>query len=367
MSSTLHNPASLNIALLERLRCGGGQFVSLLDLGGNRASVCNDLDALTRFGFQIEYHPYLGVAFRGPASRLCPDQIEHGLQTRTIGRRIAVWNRVVSTNDVAARAATNPVNDGLVILAEEQTAGRGQRGRTWTVPPRTSILMSVLIFPPAGSKAPRPEAHAGNAWLTALAAVTTAELVTDWSGHDARIKWPNDVRVLGSKIAGVLVERVLPPDYPARANSESGRRQQGVVIGIGLNVNVAEASFPPDLRSSATSLAMLRGGELIDRSELARDLIGRLDSRYEQIVTHGVGVLNDRWRAHSEHLGKLVRIMTRDDEMRGRLVDLDLDRGLILELDTDGQSVAEAFAAYDHERHSALIQVSLSKILALEE
>ncbi len=207
MSSTQPDPATLNIALLERLRSACGQFVSLVDLGADRQRVWNDLDALTQFGFQIERHPYLGVAFRGPADRLCPDQIEHGLETRIIGRRIAVWNRVGSTNDVAARAASNLANDGLVVLAEEQTAGRGQRGRLWTAPPRSSILMSVLIFSPADSRASRLEAHAGAAWLTALAAVSTAEVVASWSGCDARIKWPNDVRVGGRKVAGILVER----------------------------------------------------------------------------------------------------------------------------------------------------------------
>ena len=227
MLSTPPDPATLNIALLERLRSACGQFVSLVDLGGDRTRVWDDLDALTRFGFQIERHPYLGAAFRGPACRLCPDQIEHGLRTRTIGRRIAVWNRVGSTNDVAARAASTLANDGLVVLAEEQTAGRGQRGRLWTVPPRSSILMSILIFPPDELRALRLEAHAGNAWLTALAAVTTAELVTDWTGRDARIKWPNDVRVEGRKIAGILVE--------ARAHSRvprwCGRRERSASSG----------------------------------------------------------------------------------------------------------------------------------------
>src|SRR5208337_2530577 len=142
MSSTPPDPVILNIALLERLRSECGQFVSLADLGSDRTRVWDDLDALTRFGFQIE----------------------HGLRTRTIGRRIAVWNRVGSTNDVAARAASTLANDGLVVLAEEQTAGRGQRGRLWTVPPRSSILMSILIFPPADLRALRLEAHAGNAW-----------------------------------------------------------------------------------------------------------------------------------------------------------------------------------------------------------
>src|SRR5271166_1050083 len=98
--------------------------------------------------------------------------------------------------------------------------------------------MSILIFPPADLRALRPESHAGNAWLTALAAVTTAELVTGWSGRDARIKWPNDVRVEGRKIAGILVERALTPACLPSANGVSGACRQGVVIGIGLNVNV---------------------------------------------------------------------------------------------------------------------------------
>ena len=118
-----------------------------------RASV-GDLDALEAFGFALERHPYRGVAYRGPADRLCPDQIEDGLETRRVGRRIAVWNRVTSTNDLAVRASASTANEGLVVLAEEQSAGRGRRGRAWTAPPGSSILMSVLLFPPRAW--PRP-------------------------------------------------------------------------------------------------------------------------------------------------------------------------------------------------------------------
>ena len=146
---TSTDPGSLDITLLEQLRRAGGQFVPIAELGLDRARVWNDLATLERFGFQIERHPDLGVAYRGPADRLCPDQIEHGLNTRRIGRRIAVWNRLGSTNDMAAQAAASIANDGLVILAEEQTAGRGQRGRLWMAPARSSILLSALLFPPA--------------------------------------------------------------------------------------------------------------------------------------------------------------------------------------------------------------------------
>jgi BirA family biotin operon repressor/biotin-[acetyl-CoA-carboxylase] ligase len=333
VDSPPNDPQALNIALLDRLRDAPGRFVSLSDLGADGRRVREDLESLASFGYQIELHPYLGVAYRGPATRLCPDQIEHRLGTRWIGRRIAVWNRVGSTNDLAARAASTTANDGLVVLAEEQTAGRGQRGRTWTVPPRSSILMSVLLFPPPELAPPGPDGPAGCAWLTALAAVATAELVSHWSGLEARIKWPNDVRVEGRKVAGILVERALRPESPDPAAGTARARAKGAVIGVGLNVNLAEEDFPADLRAPATSLAILRGAEPVDRSDLARDLIRRLDAWYGRVLRHGPGVLSGPWRDLSEHLGRRVRVVTRADTLHGQLVDLDLDGGLALELE----------------------------------
>ncbi len=97
----------------------------LRELGPNIEQVRRDLDGLVAFGFAIEQHPYRGAAYRGPAQQLCPDQIEHDLATRWIGRRIAIWSRVKSTNDLASRAGASLANDGLVVLAEEQMAGRG--------------------------------------------------------------------------------------------------------------------------------------------------------------------------------------------------------------------------------------------------
>ncbi|MFO0887791.1 MAG: hypothetical protein U0790_01465 [Isosphaeraceae bacterium] len=243
VSSYPRGSPMLNVVLLSRLREAGGQFVPPDRLGDDPEQVRADLDALAGFGFQIERHPYRGFAYRGPAGRLCPDQVEHDLGTIRIGRRIAVWNRVASTSDLAARAATTLANDGLVVLAEDQTAGRGQRGRSWTVPPQSSVLLSTLLFPPHDRIPEGQGAAAGCAWLTALGAAATAELACDWTGADARIKWPNDVRVDGRKLAGILVERVRGP-APGRGSGESGRRP-GVVIGIGLNGNLAPEDCAP--------------------------------------------------------------------------------------------------------------------------
>jgi BirA family biotin operon repressor/biotin-[acetyl-CoA-carboxylase] ligase len=302
----------VNIPLLRRLRNAAGRFVPLVELGCAIDQVQSDLDELAAFGFLLERRPYWGVAYRGPADRLCPDQIEDDLGTGRIGRRIAVWNRVASTNDIAVRAAASTANEGLVVLAEEQSAGRGRRGRSWTAPAGSSVLMSVLLFP--------PPKLAETAWLTALGAVATAEVVAAWSGLDPEvtIKWPNDVRVGGRKIAGVLVERGL-----------------GAVIGIGLNANLDPDGLAPELRATATSLGRVTGRR-IDRSELVRALIQRLDVWYELGRASGPESLNPPWRDRSEHLGRLVAVTTPDGPAHGRLDDLHLQRGILLTL-ADGR------------------------------
>jgi len=298
----------VNITLLEHLRAALGEFVPISTLawavGATEEQAQDELRELERFGFRFEHHPYRGVAYRGPATRLCPDQIEHELHTRWVGRRVAVWNRVASTNDLANRASGSLANEGLVVLAEEQTAGRGRRGRQWFAPPGTSLLMSVLLF---------PRGKLGDvAWLTALGAVAVAEVVAERTGLETRIKWPNDVRVSGRKIAGILVER-----------------GEGAVIGIGLNVNGAEAELPAELRDLAASLRILTG-ESFDRSELARGLIQRLDHWYHRGLEEGPDSLSPSWSAHSEHLGRWVQVDTPAGPREGRLTELNLTQGLTL-------------------------------------
>lgn len=319
---------TLNIPLLNRLRAAAGEFVPLEALGLDPASVRGDLDELDRFGFAIERHPYRGACYSGPAERLCPDQIEHGLATRRIGRRIAVWNRVTSTNDVAARAAGSVSNDGLVVLAEEQTAGRGRQGRSWAAPPRSAILMSVVIFPPRAIDAAGSDGRDDPAWLTALGAVATADVVADRIGRAAAIKWPNDVRVDGRKIAGILVERPAPASGAA-------------VIGIGLNVSVDRSEFPPEILAASTSLRHECGGRPLDRSDIARELIRRLDRWYEAVRSNGCAALHAAWRDRNERLGQMVRVATPAGAHVGRLVDVDLRRGATLELGPEPADAAE--------------------------
>src|SRR5262245_16878985 len=138
---------------------------------------------------------------------------------RSIGSAILHFDSLDSTNARAAAFAADPGNHGLVITAAEQSAGRGQDGRSWTAAAARSVLMSALLFPPPELRRP--------AILTAWAAVSVCDTLKDATGTNATIKWPNDVLLGGRKVCGIL--------------SEGGERH--VVVGIGLNVAQSAADF----------------------------------------------------------------------------------------------------------------------------
>jgi BirA family biotin operon repressor/biotin-[acetyl-CoA-carboxylase] ligase len=130
---------------------------------------------------------------------MTPDA-EWQLETQHIGRRVMVYNSLESTNTVAASLANDENNNGLVILAREQTAGRGQHGRQWDCPPNMGVLLSVLLFPAESLRRP--------AVLTAWAAVSVCEAISSITGLQAKIKWPNDIYVQGRKVCGILIATV---------------------------------------------------------------------------------------------------------------------------------------------------------------
>jgi BirA family biotin operon repressor/biotin-[acetyl-CoA-carboxylase] ligase len=138
---------------------------------------------------------------------------------------------VGSTNTVARELAAAGAPHGTVVTADEQTAGRGRQGRTWTAPPRSALLYSAVLRP----LLPR---HSVLPLAVPLAVCETAELLRP--GIDCKVKWPNDIHLDGRKLAGILIE---------------ARPQDGwAVLGIGLNLTIAPEQFPPDLRERATSL-----------------------------------------------------------------------------------------------------------------
>jgi BirA family biotin operon repressor/biotin-[acetyl-CoA-carboxylase] ligase len=225
-----------------------------------------------------------------------------------IGRQIWHYTTTESTNAVAATLPADPANLGLVILTDEQTAGRGQYGRHWLAPPGSSVLMSVVLFPP-------PELLR-SALLCAWAAVSVAELVFAATGRQARIKWPNDVLLQGKKIAGILIEQ-------ARAT----------VVGIGLNVTQSADDFERAGLPLAGSLTLVTGLEF-QTNDLAQELIERLDAEYDDLLRGETAALESRWKWRIGLLGReVIAVDASGDCQRGRLRDITFDH---IELEHSG-------------------------------
>jgi BirA family biotin operon repressor/biotin-[acetyl-CoA-carboxylase] ligase len=224
---------------------------------------------------------------------------EWQLDTHLVGRRVLVFDRLDSTNSHAAGLATDPANDGVAVLAHEQTAGRGQYGRSWLCPPGSGVLLSVLVFPPPALRRP--------VLITAWAAVAVCRTVYEAVGVRARIKWPNDVLLHDRKVCGILIEQSI------RAGAEGG-----AVIGIGLNVNQSAEAFTAAGLTEATSLADVTG-EPLDRALMARGLLGQLDAEYHRLCAGDVTTLEACWRRHLDLLGTSVLAECHDGNHRGRL------------------------------------------------
>lgn len=223
------------------------------------------------------------------------------------------FDSVSSTSDLALEVASDPAQIGTVVLAEEQTAGRGRLGRGWLCPRGAGVLMSLTIQPP--QRFDRPEI------LTAWAAVAVAETIRQATGVPARIKWPNDVLLRGRKVAGILIER-----------------KSLVVAGIGLNVSQSAEWFDAADLPAAGSLASVIGRNF-DRDAVAQQLIDQLDADYSSLLDGELAVLESRWGWHLGMLGRLVELELLDGERaRGQLRELTFDR-LALELPSGATSV----------------------------
>lgn len=238
---------------------------------------------------------------------------EWHLDTRRLGRRVLLFDRVDSTNTLAAVMAQDPANDGLIILAEEQTAGRGQHGRSWQCSRGAGVLMSALLFPPPELRRP--------VLLAAWAAVAVCETVRECTGLQARIKWPNDVLLRGRKVCGILIEQA-----------------RGTVVGIGLNVSQSAESLAANGLSDAGSLALFTDKPLGWR-DVARQLIGRLDEEYERLSQGDRSTLEACWKWHMGLLGKQVAVEGHEATHRGRLremgwhaLELEVSDGRVLRL-----------------------------------
>jgi BirA family biotin operon repressor/biotin-[acetyl-CoA-carboxylase] ligase len=229
--------------------------------------------------------------------------------------RVETVAETSSTNaDVADRFRAGE-REGLVLVAEHQTHGRGRLGREWLAPPGSSLIVSFLLVPNGVAPERWP-------WLPLLTGVAAAEAVRRTVGVEVGLKWPNDVLVDEQKLAGILLERVDAAGRP------------GAVIGIGINCQQAQEELPVP---GATSLALVTGGQ-VDRAALLQALTEELGSLYEDWLDGGD--LRERYLGLCVTVGQQVRVAVPGREITGEAVDIDPDGRLVVRTATGEEHLA---------------------------
>ena len=239
-------------------------------------------------------------------------EIERRLDSRIVGRALEVHPVIDSTNARAVALARAGAPEGLVVVAEEQTAGRGRLGRRWHAPAGGALLVSLLFRPSL-----KPAQAQRVTMVCSLAAVAAVEEVC---GLRARIKWPNDVVLADAKIGGLLTELGV-----------SAGALAFVVVGIGLNVNMDVATLP-DLVTPATSLSS-ELGRPVSRRDLLVAFLRRADDLYGRL--RGGWSPREAWRDALATLGRQVIVATPEETIHGVAEDVD-DDGALLVRTADG-------------------------------
>jgi BirA family biotin operon repressor/biotin-[acetyl-CoA-carboxylase] ligase len=259
------------------------------EIGVTRSTVWMYIEKLRALGVEIKGHPSSGYQLQKLPDILAPSLVRPELGENQIGHRIVHYFRTGSTNDVALSLAAKGEAHGTVILAEEQTAGRGRFGRSWYSEKSSGIYASIILRPPL-TPAAAPV-------LTLMAGVATQRAVSTVTGLPVDIRWPNDLQLNGKKVCGILTEMSAELD-----------RLHAVVLGIGLNVNHRE--MPSELREIATSLRM-EGRKPYSRAQILVALLKELERKYRLLLDEGSVAIARAWAAASTYAqGKRIRVVS---------------------------------------------------------
>jgi len=237
-------------------------------------------------------------------NKLSPTSITSNLGTHFIGQRVIYYPSLTSTMEMARQEARLGAGEGTVIIADEQTAGRGRLKRVW-VSPKGNIALSVILYP---SVVNLPSLI----MLSSLAVVHSIEAVT---GLKTQIKWPNDVLVNDRKVCGILIESSMRGDLVDYA-----------IIGIGININLRPSDFP-EIQSAATSLSAELGRD-VSRLMVVRRLLVEVERLY--LTLRAGGAIYEEWRDSLMTLGRKIRVKSGKTVYEGVAESVDRDGSLLL-------------------------------------
>lgn len=305
----------MNSVILDELYSNKGKYITsdviCKKLGVSRIAVWNRMNNLKKMGYKIDAKRSVGYRLKESGSDiLIPYEIKRRLETNILGRQIEYFKLTSSTMDEAKFLMEKGCRNGTLIIAEQQTKGKGRNAKKWFTFKGTNIAASVIYEP---HNMTSRDAVA----LMFAASIAIIEALKDFGIDVANIKWPNDIVVGSKKLAGVLLE----------TKSESGILKSAV-IGIGINVNVEE--FPEDIKDDAMSVYEILHKK-IDRALLLSNLLYYLENIIHMLESGRRADIFKMWRRYDITLGKKVKIINNNVSIEGVAKDIDKDGFLMVD------------------------------------
>jgi BirA family biotin operon repressor/biotin-[acetyl-CoA-carboxylase] ligase len=310
----------LKSEIIKLLKKGDNAFISGQDiskrLGVTRSAIWKYVNSIRDDGYEIESVSNKGYRLISSPDILTLEEIEPYLKTNFIGRNIIHFNSIESTNSIAKKLGDSSEVSGSIVIAEEQTNGRGRLGRSWISPKHKGIWMSILLKPDLNP------IDAVNLTQTAAAAIVKA---TEELGIKTLVKWPNDIVINNKKVSGILTEM----------NAELTRINY-VVVGLGINVNIDEWEFPEDIKDTATSLKTYTNSS-INRQELTAKILNSFEELYTKFIDeNNIQASINICRENSAVIGKDIIIINGEKNIEAHVLDID-NRGRLLVEYTNGR------------------------------
>jgi len=308
------NLKGINIPVLSYL--SEKKFITGRELsnqfGISRVAVWKQIQKLKKLGYIISADNKKGYRIVSSADILLPHEIYRNLHTKYIGKQIFYYNKVTSTNSMAKETIKDKKDyfqEGTVIIADIQTAGRGRLGRTW-YSPLGGIWLTIVLFPNLEpvyiSK------------ITLMTAVVLVQSIRKLYDIPVQIKWPNDVVVKGKKLCGILTEMAAESDCI-----------NYVAVGIGVNANLKGEDFPKDVRGKSISLMEILE-KSISRVKLVQLLLEDFEKYYHLLQQKQFTPILQEWKLNAETLGKNITILSAGQKITGKAIDITSEGALVI-------------------------------------
>ena len=282
-------------------------------LGMTRQALWKHIEKLRDTGYVIEAVPHLGYKLLTVPDKILVSEIKWHLDTKIIGKEINFYESVGSTNDVAYHLAEENAKEGTLVIANEQTKGKGRLGRKWASPPEGGIYLSCILRPDIlPNEVPK---------ITLVAAVSAVKAIRKFAHVEALIKWPNDILISDRKAGGILTELKAEMD-----------RVNFVVLGIGININTPKKKIP----DGGTSLKEESKSQAdFSRVEFIRVFLQIFEKEYLKFKDHGFSAIRNELKSYSCTIGRHVSITTSGKKKNhGKAIDVDKNGALVVKLDS---------------------------------